>query len=475
MTNVTDFNSKAIRFQALQPETVAKLVSATADVALVVDTGGVVRHVEFGGDPGLAAELDHLIGRFWLDTVTPESRSKASDLLQEAAANDDARPREINHPAATDNDSVPIRYTAIRMTGSNEIIVVGRDLRNLAALEQRLSMTQQALERDFARLRASETRYRLLFAVTGEAVIIADAATRRITEANPSANLIFGERTRLNGRAVQQLFDSQSQDSLLSLMAQAASSPTGATGRCKTAEGGRELQVSVTLFRQEGASFLLLRAVSDMSQAKQGARGDFAEDLTAIIEKIPDAFVMTRANGRIVTANPAFLDMTQLATDQQIEGQPLERWLGRHGIDFSTLRGLLADGGIARGFSTVLRGSYGDMTEVEVSAVATGAKGEHHAFLIRSRQAEADLETRLKDDLPRSVQQMTELVGSVPMKDLVRQTTDIIERLCIEAALQLTGDNRASAADLLGLSRQSLYAKLHRYGLTYGESEASDS
>ncbi len=47
----------------------------------------------------------------------------------------------------------------------------------------------------------------------------------------------------------------------------------------------------------------------------------------------------------------------------------------------------------------------------------------------------------------------------------MRESTDLIERLCIEAALELTGDNRASAAEMLGLSRQSLYVKLRRYGL----------
>jgi DNA-binding NtrC family response regulator len=63
------------------------------------------------------------------------------------------------------------------------------------------------------------------------------------------------------------------------------------------------------------------------------------------------------------------------------------------------------------------------------------------------------------------VEQLTELVGRVSLKDLVRETTDVIERLCIEAALELTRDNRASAAEMLGLSRQSLYVKLRRYGL----------
>jgi DNA-binding NtrC family response regulator len=53
----------------------------------------------------------------------------------------------------------------------------------------------------------------------------------------------------------------------------------------------------------------------------------------------------------------------------------------------------------------------------------------------------------------------------VSLKDLVRETTDVVEKLCIEAALELTSDNRASAAEMLGLSRQSLYSKLRRYGL----------
>jgi DNA-binding NtrC family response regulator len=51
------------------------------------------------------------------------------------------------------------------------------------------------------------------------------------------------------------------------------------------------------------------------------------------------------------------------------------------------------------------------------------------------------------------------------MKDIVGETSDLIEQLCIEAALELTHDNRAAAAEMLGLSRQSLYVKMRRFGL----------
>jgi transcriptional regulator PpsR len=122
-------------------------------------------------------------------------------------------------------------------------------------------------------------------------------------------------------------------------------------------------------------------------------------------------------------------------------------------------------------FATTLRSGLGAETEVEISAVSV-PEGDAPclAFSIRSvGRRLAPLAARVGRELPRSVDQLTELIGRVPLKDIVRETADVIERLCIEAALKLTGDNRASAAEMLGLSRQSLYVKLHRYGM--GERE----
>ena len=65
-----------------------------------------------------------------------------------------------------------------------------------------------------------------------------------------------------------------------------------------------------------------------------------------------------------------------------------------------------------------------------------------------------------------SVEQMSELVGKMPLKEIVGETTDVIEKMCIESALILTSNNRASAAEMLGLSRQSLYVKLNVKTLT---------
>ena len=135
-------------------------------------------------------------------------------------------------------------------------------------------------------------------------------------------------------------------------------------------------------------------------------------------------------------------------------------------IDLELIVAQLREHGAVRNAATILRGAAGSQEEVEVSAVAAPtAEGECYGFTIRS------VARRLRDvpvvarDLPRSVEQLTELVGRMSLKEIVRESTDLIERLCIEAALAYTSDNRASAAEILGVSRQSLYSKLHRHGL----------
>ena len=180
----------------------------------------------------------------------------------------------------------------------------------------------------------------------------------------------------------------------------------------------------------------------------------------------PDAVVVTEADGRILACNPAFVDLAQLASEEQARGESLERWLGRPGVDLNVLLANLRQSETVRLFATTLRGESGAQAEIEISAaVLPGSKPMRIGFTMRNVGRRLPADARAGRELPRSVEQLTELVGRVPLKELVREATDLIERLCIEAALELTRDNRASAAEMLGLSRQSLYVKLRRYGL----------
>jgi transcriptional regulator PpsR len=189
--------------------------------------------------------------------------------------------------------------------------------------------------------------------------------------------------------------------------------------------------------------------------------------LQAYMRHAPDGLVFCDAGGRVLSANRAFASLAQLSAEEQVRGQPLDRWIGRTGVELNVLIATLRQRGSVGMFVTTLRGEYGGSVEVEISAAVLNVGDDSVlSFAVR------DIERRSKPEprtaalaMPRSAAELAELVGRTPLKSIVSETTDLIEQLCIQTALGLTGDNRASAALLLGLSRQSLYVKLRRYGM----------
>ena len=172
----------------------ANLIAAATDVAVIVDGQGVIRDVAFNKEE-LSLELDaqgRWMGSKLSETVTSETRGKVGELLHEAAIRKASSWRQVNHPSAGGED-IPVLYSAINIGREDRFVVVGRDLRPLAAMQQRLINAQQSMERDYAKLRHAETRYRLLFQVSSEAVMIVDAASSMIVDANPAALALFDE------------------------------------------------------------------------------------------------------------------------------------------------------------------------------------------------------------------------------------------------------------------------------------------
>lgn len=453
-------------FGDLDAEAAATLITAAADIVLVIDDEGIIRDLAFDSAELAQAGVAGWLDRPWLDTVTVESRPKIEALIAGARANEVHRWRQVNHPSSLGPD-IPISYSAFRVGKGERIVVVGRDMRAISRLQQRLLDVQQSLERDYARLRHAEARYRLLFQVASEAVFIVDADSREVIEANPAAGRLLDKpANQLLGRTFPAGFESRDMQAIETLLRSVR-----ATGRSDeiTALGPdeREFLVGAALFRQDDTLFLLLRIVP---QPKTDALPGFTEvssHLLDIVASSPDGFVVTDAEGRILTTNRAFLELAELATEEQARGESLDRWLGRRGVDFDILTTNLREHGAVRLFSSVINGELGATAAVELSAVALRETTTPiYGFTLRNVDRRPGTGApHAASPLPQSAEQLTELIGQVSLKELVRETTDVIERLCIEAALELTGDNRASAAEMLGLSRQSLYVKLRRYGL----------
>jgi transcriptional regulator PpsR len=457
----------------------AKLIAAATDVAVVVDRQGVIRDVAFNKEE-LSLELDghgRWLGSKLVEIVTPDTKSKVHQLLMDATTRPASVWRQVNHPSAGGED-IPVLYSAVNIGREDRFVVVGRDLRPLAVMQQRLLNAQQSMERDYVRLRHAETRYRLLFQVSSEAVVIVDAANQTVLDANPAALVLF------DANAPQALkstflshFEASSAQQVERLLADVRSTGRDGSIHVRLANGSRECSMAASLFRQENASVLLVRFSSNAALPESSGL-KATSMLQKFFEAAPDGLVITQADGRIVRANLAFIEMAQLGNSEQSRGEPLDRWLGRAGVDFSVALANLRQNGEIRLFSTALRGEYGATADVEVSAVSLAGGDDKPGFGFAIRNVEKRLSSAVSSarELPRSVAQLTEQIGRVPLRDLVREATDVIEKLSIEAALELTGNNRASAAEMLGLSRQSLYVKLRRFGLAEhaGEGEAED-
>jgi len=438
--------------------TVFRLVSATADVTLVLDGAGTIRDVAPGVRSVLGDSWQTLVGRPWRDTVTIESAAKVDRMLAECTTAGPTRAREINQRFGA--DQTPFRFSAISLPDST-VLAIGRDLSESATLQQQLLSSQQAMEREYARMRQNETRYRVLFQVSSESVLLADATTLRVTEANSAACAALAKPVQaLVGRSLIDLVEPSAVVDLRASIKAAVDTGTPATVSL-VLKGGQELTSSIASSRQDATTALVIRLNTGGRAASTGDAARRQQMLTAI-DALHEGFVVLSLDMHVLSANPMFCELVQVGVESQAVGQSVERWLGRHAVDVSVIRQTLKDHGVIRNFATTIRGDLGVTNEVTVSGVsADGADVPCVGLVIRptfGRLVAAPAAAR-------SVEQLRDLVGQVPLKELVRESAELVERMCIEAALNLTSNNRASAAQVLGLSRQGLYSKLRRHGL----------
>ena len=210
----------------LDLEHAGALIASAADVALVLDRDGVILDAAFS-EADLSSKIGgDWIGRRWVTTVSPDSRQKIEEMLGASTPTALARWRQVNHP--TDDADIPVRYRIGRFGPNGRLLAVGRDLRPMAALQQRLAETQQEMEREYIRIRNAEKRYRLLFQLSSEAVLIVNSNTSKIIEANPAAVTFLGiDPKRLIGQTFESLVTESSRQVSQSFLSGDARSAAG--------------------------------------------------------------------------------------------------------------------------------------------------------------------------------------------------------------------------------------------------------
>lgn len=446
----------------LDPNTMAATLESMADVFLRIDGDDVV--IEFSVSNPELPDLRRASwqGQRWLDTVTQEHRSKACEAIARSRSKPGTAVRvDLDHQLNGIDGALPVSYRLVCEPSDGSLFAMGTDLRAISNLRQQLVNAQQAMEQDYWSTRQIENRYRRLFEMANDAFLVIDELSGRILEANPRASqLLAGDSQRLVGKTFPVGFAESSVADVTAAVAEAR-----ATGNSEITTHlevwDADVLMSVSFLRQGAESRYLIR-VTTAQELPRSADEQWGE----LAEHAADAILLLDDSGVVMYANQTFLDWTQITNPDSILGRPADEWIGRSSVDITVLLNNLRQHPRIRLYASTLRSVFGTSSDVEISAARVETlHGDRFGLFIREVSHRVTAEHPMTEQLPRSIEQITRRVGRVPLKELVRESTDVIEALCIEAALQLTKDNRASAAELLGLSRQSLYTKLRRYGI----------
>jgi transcriptional regulator PpsR len=350
---------------AWAPELAKTFVSLASDIALVIDAAGVIRNVAQRGAEPIAPGAYQWVGRAWIDTVSGETRPKIENLLKEVSATGIARRREVNHLFGAEA-SIPVAYTAIRLGENGPVLAVGRDLRTIAAIQQRYVESQQEIERGYWQARQAEARYQLLFQVATDAVVVVDAATLQIVEANDAAATLFGAgAASLVGRHASSAFEHHSRGVVNELLASART--TGKSGELRARLQGTLASTSVvaTPFRADDTMRLLVRM---RAVEATGTSAALSQNISRLVDGASDGVVVTDSSGRVLIANPAFVALARLGAEAQLKGQPLMNWIGLADQPLAALVAQVRRDGIARGVESWVRIDGEAAVRVDISA-----------------------------------------------------------------------------------------------------------
>ncbi|CAN5846003.1 transcriptional regulator PpsR [soil metagenome] len=440
---------------------------AQPDVTLLLDMDGVIREATLSG-PISKEGVDGWLGRPWGDTVSDLGGEKVRRMLEDAKARGVSAFRQVTQRFPSGLE-LPVEYTTLMLGGRAGLIAIGKNLQAVAELQSRLIAAQQAIERDHWKRREIETRYRLLFEASNEAFLVIRASNLRITEANPAAVQALGLSSQdpeaLNGREFLNELVAQERDACQAMLQRVREQGKAPGLLVHVGLDRKPWMVRASLIAAETGQAFLLQLASVGTAIQTDRRRKDAVSIEDVVEQAPDGFVVVDEEGVIRRANRAFLELVEVGTMSSVVGESLSRWLWQPGADLSVLLATFHRYRVVRLFATTLHGELGAETEVEISVAGASASESGNVGMV-IRDIGRRLQSSVDDGrLLTALGPVTEQIGRAPLRKLVDDTVGVVERHHIKSAIETAGGNRTAAAEILGLSRQSLYAKLKRYGL----------
>jgi transcriptional regulator PpsR len=444
------------------------------DVTLLLDMDGVIREATLSASMS-KENVDGWLGRPWSEVVGGAGE-KIQRMMQDTRRTGISAFRQITQKFPSGLE-LPMEFTTVLLGGRAGMLAIGKNLQAVAELQARLISAQQTIERDYWRLREIETRYRLVIEDSHDAVLLAKVADLRIVEANrTAATALAGSARRKEGLVGRDLLqeiaaaDREPVELMLRRVRDQGKAPgivihLGEEAVPWTLRGSSMTYESTPVF---------LLQMTPIGKAI-GARPPEHHDLEGLLDQLPDAVTIIDDHGDITRANRAFTELVEIGSTGAAIGENLGRWLSRPGADLSVLISNVQRHGLVRLLSTTIQGELGTETEIEISGSRCRQGSDNRIALVIRNVARRLSPSPESDSLRTALASMNETVGKTPLRKLVKSTVEVVEQHYVRAALQLAGGNRTTAAEILGLSRQSLYAKLDRYKLDDKEPDSEET
>ena len=447
----------------IAPDILGNIITEVADIGIVVDETGAVLSVLIDAENDMFGRFQSIDGEDIRSTLAVESVAKLDERLETfKEATGPVRPIELNHIDKNGRSDFPVRYSLHRIGPEGAILMLGRDLRPVAEMQQQLVRAQLALEQDYEAHREFDTRFRVLMESTSEGFLFVSVQNGAITEANSAAATLLGrDRDATIGAELSNLLAIEGRSDPVDSLCNEALADTSEPVLLDNLAGQGQLSVVPTLFRVSGERMLLCRLTNpDQKTSKTDSLND---NLRGLYHNGPDAMVFTTVEGRILSANEGFLNLIGVAHDVNVRGNSIADYLKRGLVDLKVMAENTHRSGKMKLYATKVASLYGSPRDVEISVATLQAGADSVlAFVMREAGRVDRSAAPAVDDGMRSV---VELVGSATLKEIVSETTNVVEKMCIETAVELTMNNRVAAAEMLGLSRQSLYVKLRKFDL----------
>ncbi len=450
------------------PEVLISIVASAADAALVLSPDYKVVSVMVNPNTSGLAQLDKWYGKDFLDGLNVESVPKFKDRVEVLRKGGEHRiSLELNHNMP-DGDEMPMQYSMFRIGTDGSTLLLGRDLRPIAQLQQQLIESQTVLERDYEIQREIETRLRVVMESSSDAIVFASLVTGRIISVNQGACDLLGQKrdALMSAGFAEQFAGARSET--IERLTQAGSEGVSQPVDLTVKRNDMTVTAMPVVFRAAGERMLMMRL--GLPEESRQVRDSHTDILQGMFQNSADGIVFVDDQGVIQTANDAFLGLCDATDLPRVVGRSLADFLERGTLDLRLLVDNASRTGRLRQFSTRLKSELDSTVPVEISATSVGpAGGNILALTIRDTNRGDSQRQSDKSTSDKHARNVSELVGSAPLKEIVSETTDVIEKMCIETAVEMTRNNRVAAAEMLGLSRQSLYVKLRKFGLLNDE------